>query len=992
MIGKTISHYQIKEKLGEGGMGVVYAAEDTHLKRRVALKFLSSLDHPYRARFLREAQAVSRLTHQNVATVFDYGETSEGQPFIVMELVEGKTLHDILLAHSLPVLEAVRVAAFIGEALEEAHRMGIIHRDIKPSNVVITPRGNVKVLDFGLAKLLDEQYSAEEASGVSRLVATRTHSSVVVGTPLYLSPEQATGKPLDGRSDLFALGAVLYECLTGRSAFSGGSAIEIGAQVIHFTPPAPSSLNPHVTAELDRITMKALEKNVDKRYQSAEELVRDLRQVESTLSTDGYRAPRVSIPVDSPSRVAHPSAITTIADAMRRPRLSLATVVLVVFASGLLVWGVAKWWKPTPFKPSAVGEDWYNKGTDALRNGAFLQASIALQRAVDTDKNFALAHARLAEAWTELDYSDRAKDELLLVRNLVPDPSILRRVDGLYLDAIYHVVGRDFSGAVNSYAEIASLLPNDARAFVDLGRAYEKNQEIDRAIENYVKAATLDPQYPTAFLRVGSCYSRKGDVASAAVALDKAEALFRALQNMEGLAEVLRERGVLLGKAGKFAEAKLQFEQTLANARAANNDSQAIAALLELSYLSFTEGSLDEAQNYAQQAVDLAQQKGFENLVTGGLVELGNMYRGRGDYAKAEAYFKQALDFARANKGRRREALAKLNLGGLYIHQLRSDEGLALVDQAYSFYKLGGYHHEVLICLTEFGRGNRRKGNYAEALKVLNQKLELAKQAGNEAQAALTYADMGAVMIEQERYPEALANYDLSYSLNVALKNKLLIAYSQHNRANILWRLGQTESARESLRQAFELSSHYEALLPDIELSYASILMSERKFAEASKRAASALQLSGLKYPAVSIEAKHILGSAKLFAGSKQEGLRLCEQAANEALKSQDEGLTSRSLLAFAEALLETGDAEKSLLMANQAGERLARQAQLDSEWRALEIAARAKEKLGDAGTATSLRTQAREVLAQLEQKWGQEAYKNYLTRPDIQVYMSKLK
>jgi tetratricopeptide (TPR) repeat protein/tRNA A-37 threonylcarbamoyl transferase component Bud32 len=991
MIGQTISHYQIKEKLGEGGMGVVYVAEDTHLKRRVAVKFLSSLDHPYRARFLREAQAISRLTHQNIATVFDYGETNEGQPYIVMELVEGQTLHDILLDHSLPLIEAVRVAAFIGEALEEAHRAAIVHRDIKPSNVVITPRGNVKVLDFGLAKLLDDQYVNEDVSGISKLVVTRTQSSVVVGTPLYLSPEQATGKPIDGRSDLFALGAVLYECLTGRSAFSGGSAIEIGAQVIHFSPPAPSTLNSHVTAELDRITLKALEKNVDRRYQSAEELVSDLRQVEATLSSDGYRAPRVSIPVDAPSRVAQPSAVTTIAEAIRRPRVSLATVVLVVLASGLLVWGAAKWWKPAPFKPSAIGQDWYNKGTDALRNGAYLQASFALQRAVDSDKEFALAHARLAEAWTELDYSDKAKDELLLVRNLVPDPSSLRRVDGLYLDAIYDVVSRNFVGAIKSYAEIAALLPNDARAFVDLGRAYEKNQEIDRAIENYVKATTLDPQYPTAYLRVGSCYSRKGDVASAASALDKAEGLFRGLQNMEGLAEVLRERGVLLHKAGKFADAKVQFEQTLANARAANNDSQAIAALLELSYLSFTQGALDEAQKFAQQAVDLAQQKNFENLVTGGLVELGNMYRGRGDYAKAETYFKQALEFARANKGRRREALAKLNLGGLYIHQLRADEGLALVDQAYSFYQQGGYHHEVLICLTEIGRGNRRKGNYEEALRVLNQKLDLAKQAGNEGQAALAYADIGAVMIEQERYPEALVNYDLSYNLNVTLKNNLLIAYNQHNRANILWRLGQNENALESLRQAFELSSHYEALLPDIELSYASILLAERKFGEASRRAANALLLSGSKYPAVSIEAKHILGSAKLFAGSKREGLALCEAAANEALKTQDDGLTSRSLLAYSEALLETGDAAKALQLANQAAERLAKHMQQDSQWRALIIAARASEKLGNADAVASMHMQARQVLSQLEQKWGQETFKRYLTRPDNQVYIGEL-
>src|SRR5688500_4510389 len=265
-------------------MGTVYQAEDTHLGRRVAIKFLSSLDPHYLARFLREARAVSALSHPNIAAVYDYGETPDGQPYIVMELVKGRTLSDLLEDESLSLASSVQIVSAIAEALGEAHRAGIIHRDVKPANVVINERGQVKVLDFGLVKHLEE-IDTGHTDPKTRFAYTQ--SDVIVGTPLYLSPEQATGKAVDGRSDLFALGALLYECITGKSAFSGTSVIEIGAQVIHVTPPAPSKINPQVTPALDRITLKALEKKVEARYQTAAELLKDLKAAAPGLTGDG---------------------------------------------------------------------------------------------------------------------------------------------------------------------------------------------------------------------------------------------------------------------------------------------------------------------------------------------------------------------------------------------------------------------------------------------------------------------------------------------------------------------------------------------------------------------------------------------------------------------------------------------------------------------------------------------------------------------------------
>ena len=287
--GQTISHYRLLSKLGEGGMGVVFVAEDARLGRHVAVKFLSVGQHGRlsRARFLREARASSVLNHPNIATVYDYGETDDGCPFIVMELLRGQTLADLICAGPLTVERSVTIIRGVLEALGEAHRHGIVHRDVKPSNVLLGERGQVKVLDFGLAKSLSDADPRAPGADTLSALPTQTLDGVVLGTPLYVSPEQATGAQVDGRSDLFSVGAMLYECLTGRPAFAAPSVVEIFARVIDpAAPPAPSAFNPQVTRELDRVTLRALSKTPAGRYASAEEFLQDLARVRLRASDE----------------------------------------------------------------------------------------------------------------------------------------------------------------------------------------------------------------------------------------------------------------------------------------------------------------------------------------------------------------------------------------------------------------------------------------------------------------------------------------------------------------------------------------------------------------------------------------------------------------------------------------------------------------------------------------------------------------------------------
>ncbi len=294
MLGSTVSHYRVFEKLGGGGMGIVYRAEDLVLKRPVALKFLPqdlTKDKRSLERFLREARAAAALNHPNICTVYEIGEHDE-QQFIVMELLEGRTLKYHIGSRPLPKQETVDLAIQIVDALEAAHSKGIIHRDIKPANIFVSPRGQAKVLDFGLAKLLAAEATSDPVEAARTLSGSNdelTDSGSTVGTVAYMSPEQVRGQQLDARTDLFSFGTVLYEMATGQQAFTGHTAALTYDAILNRPPIAPARINPEIPPKVQEIIDKALEKDRDLRYQSASEFRADLKRLRRDMDSAAMR-------------------------------------------------------------------------------------------------------------------------------------------------------------------------------------------------------------------------------------------------------------------------------------------------------------------------------------------------------------------------------------------------------------------------------------------------------------------------------------------------------------------------------------------------------------------------------------------------------------------------------------------------------------------------------------------------------------------------------
>jgi tetratricopeptide (TPR) repeat protein len=952
MIGTTVSHYRILDKLGQGGMGIVYSAEDTTLGRRVALKFCSapSLSEGARRRLLEEARAASRVTHPNIAHIYEFGEDPEGQAFIVMELVGGQTLSDILANGPLPGAEAVRIVSAVASALAEAHRHGIVHRDIKPSNIRVVEGGEVKVLDFGLAKSVAVAAAASDA-------ITRTLDGAIRGTPLYMSPEQVSGESLDALSDLFSLGAVFYECLAGRPPFEGASIAEVLAAVLARDPAPPSSLNPAVPAALDGIALKLLSKSPGARYQSAKSLLAAL--------------------AGEPATTRHMPRFLS-----RRAALLGAGALT---SGGLFFWFI-EGRRAARVSPEALS--WYRMGLQSLSDGAFLPATKAFRRSLDIDGKFVMAHAHLAEAWYELDYSDRAREEML--RALPPGRSLsnLPRADAIEFEAIRNTVTGDHSAAAAGYEQLKHDAAGRDRvdALLDLGRARERAEQPQKAADAYSEAIRLDSQCAAAWLRLSALKHRQRDAPAAASALDTAEGIYQAASNLEGVNQCRYQR---IRQTTDPNRARQLISEAIQVAAVTGNDQQQIKVMLLSSAAWARQGQVRQALDEANRAVALARKAGIENLANAALIDVGNALFVQGDAAAAEKCLADALDIARNNRERWSEARALINRGSVRIQVGNTAGGWKDVEDALAFYRGGGYHSEAAMALILLARAMRKKGDYEGSRRAFAEAYQTVKSDAPSAALALSEEGLASVFMEQQRFAEALERYRGARRVFEALGNRLGAGYSAANTGLILAWMGRDGEAMSAFAEAASVAAATGAGgLDELTRRYrAHADLLQGRFARAQAAARQALAA----LPAGDAESRVgwtlLEGLALARSGRRSEAQAACRTAVDLASRLQSAALESESLLALAETGLLAGDRAGVPALIDRARPFIERAEKRESLWRAWALAAKA-ESGGDARAAAA---RAASALADLQKGWPPEDVNSYLARADVRPLRAEL-
>ena len=765
--------YRLKRPLGRGAMGEVYLADDLRLRRSVAIKLVAEEhlgDPEARRRLLKEAQAAASLDHAYICPIYDSGETADGRAFVVMQYVEGETLARVLDRRALSPDEVLAIAGQIAQGLSAAHRHGLVHRDLKPDNIIITPSGTPKLLDLGIAKVLNQPEAATQSDAFP--------ADVVVGTPAYMSPEQVQQRPVDGRSDLFSLGAVMYEALTGCRAFLGSGPLETMSNVVQLQPPAPSSVKPQLTDRYDALCQKLLAKRPADRFQSADEAAtaidKLLHETQAATPSDDDRWTRRRV--------------------VRRAALALG---ILAVTGSTAVWILHRNTALPPVPDEA--NRWYERGTKAIREGAYVTGRVALEKAVSLFAPHVLAYARLAEADKELD-DDRSAQKHLLQAASFGAESALPTDERLRLRAVRALVLRNVDDAVAAYRELVARRPTDAAAWLDLGRAQETAGLRSDAKQSYERATQLDPSYAAAFLRLGAVKALEARYTEAFDAFGKAERLYQAASDSEGEVEVLWRRGSVYAVIGQLKQARSDLERAVKLSTDFDRTYQQVRSQLALSSLIASEGKFADAERLAEAAVQSAIDHDLDIVAAEGLIDLGALMQS--DRPKeAGAFLDRARQLADHRGAARTAARARLQQAALYEAQGRPQDALNLVNEVLPFWRTNHYRRYELVALTIAARAQLALDQVERARSISQQVLDVAREVKDESQEALAANSLAAVTAGMGNYPEALRLRERALAIHRQQGDNESLPFDLANSADLLIRLGRAADAEPFLAE-----------------------------------------------------------------------------------------------------------------------------------------------------------------------------------------------